>query len=212
MKKKTILSLGLCLILGAALLGGCSARGESTAPVETSPPEETNAPAPSEETAPPEETAVVALPEPESEPATALYEYPEGSMSLVVPDGWEYEVQTKERKGREDGPVLCGIDFWPSEHPEMRLELGYWPDRIGMCGTGVTIESIDFGGGLSAVRYTESIGGTLWLTLVYDHVGEQPYSFVLQGDISEALWEQYEAEIMGIAGTAVMTVTETIVD
>ena len=206
MKKKTILTVGLCLILGAALLGACAANDENTAPEETTPPEETTAPAP------PEETAVTASPEPVSEGVTALYEYPEGSMSLVLPDGWEYEVQTTEMKAREDGLVLCGIDFWPSEHPEMRLELGYWPDRIGMCGTGVTIEHLDFGGGLSAYRYTETIDSTVWLTLIYDHVGEQPYSFVLQGDIDEALWARYETEIMDIAGTAVMTVTETIVD
>ena len=210
MKKKAILTLGLCLILGAALLGGCSARG--AAPAETTPPEEMSTPAPSEETAPPEEAAVTASPEPVSVPTTAYYEFPEGSMSLAIPEGWEYEVQTKEMKDREDGLVLCGIDFWPVKHPEARLELGYWPNRIGMCGTGVTIEDVDFGGGLSAVRYTEIIDSTLWLTLIYDHVGEREYSFVLQGDIGEALWEQYDTEVMDIAGTAVMTVTETIVD
>ena len=204
MKKKTILTIGLCLILSAALLGACAASNESAAPEETA--------APPEGSAPSEEAALTASPEGTSEPTTARYEFPEGSMSLVLPEGWEYEVQTKEMKAREDGLVLCGIDFWPSEHPEMRLEFGYWPDRIGMCGTGVTIEQVDFGGGLSAVRYTEIIDGTLWLTLIYDHVGEQPYSFVLQGDIGEALWERYEAEITDIAGTAVMTVTETIVD
>lgn len=203
MKKKTILSVGLCLILGAVLLSACAANNESGAPEET---------APAEETAPPEEAAVTASPESVSEGATASYEYPEGSLSLVIPEGWEYEVQTKEMKAREDGLVLCGIDFWPSEHPEMRLEFGYRPDRIGMCGTGVTIEQVDFGSGLSAWRYTETIDGTLWLTLIYDHVGEREYSFVLQGDIGEALWAQYETQIMDIAGTAVMTVTETIVD
>ena len=205
MKKKTILTAGLCLILSAALLGACAENTKSAAPAETTPAEEITTPAPTEE-------AAVTAPEPESEPATALYEYPEGSMSLVIPEGWEYEIQTKEMKAREDGLVLCGIDFWPSEHPEARLEFGYWPNRIAMCGTGVTIEDVDFGGGLSATRYTETIEGTVWLTLIYDHVGEQPYSFVLQGDIDEALWEQYESEIMDIAGTAVMTVTETIVD
>ena len=206
MKKKTILTIGLCLLLGAAVLSACAANSESAAPEETAPAEETAAPAA------PEEAAVSASPEPVSEGATASYEFPEGSMSLVLPEGWEYEVQTKEMKAREDGLVLCGIDFWPSEHPEMRLELGYWPDRIGMCGTGVTIEDVDFGGGLSAVRYTETIDGKVWLTLIYDHLGEREYSFVLQGDIDDILWEQYEAEIMDIAGTAVMTVTETIVD
>ena len=206
MKRKTILMIGLCLVLGAALFCACAANTESAAPEETPLPEETSTPAP------PEEAAVTASPEPESEPTTAWYEFPEGSLSLVIPEGWEYEVQTKEMKAREDGLVLCGIDFWPAEHPETRLEFGYLPDRIGMCGTGVTIEQIDFGGGLSAWRYTETIDGTLWLTIVYDHVGEQPYSFVIQGDIDEALWEQYEAEIMDIAGTAVMTVTDVIVD
>ena len=205
MKKKTILTLGLCLILSAALLGACAANTKNAAPEEMTSPEEITAPAPTEE-------AAVTAPEPESEPATALYEYPEGSMSLVIPEGWEYEIQTKEMKAREDGLVLCGIDFWPSEHPEMRLELGHWPDRFGMCGTGVTIEQVDFGGSLSARRYTETIDGTLWLTIVYDHVDEREYSFVIQGDIDEALWEQYEAQIMDIAGTAVLTVTETIVD
>lgn len=211
MKKKVILTLVPCLILCAALLDACAANSKGAAPEETTPPEETSAPAPPEGSAPLEEPAA-ASPEPESEPTAAQYEYPEGSMSLVLPESWEYEVQTKEMKAREDGLVLCGIDFWPSEHPEMRLELGYWPDRIGMCGTGVTIEQVDFGGGLSAWRYTETIAGTVWLTLIYDHAGEQPYSFVIQGDIDDTLWEQYEAEIMDIAGTAVMTVTETIVD
>ena len=212
MKKKTILMIGLCLIFGAALLGAYAARSESAGPVESLSREETGAPAPAEETAPPEEAAVTASPESVGEGATALYEFPEGSLSLVIPEGWEYEVQTKEMKAGKDGLVLCAIDFWPSEHPEARLEFGYWPDRIGMCGTGVTIEQVDFGGGLSAWRYTETIDGTVWITLIYDHVGERPYSFVLRGDIGEVLWEQYEAEIMDIAGTAVMTVTETILD
>ena len=213
MKKKTILTVGLCLILSAALLGACTANTKSAAPEETIPPEEITAPASPEEFAPSEKAAFTASPEPVSAPATALYEYPEGSMSLVIPEGWEYEVQTKEMKAREDGLVLCGIDFWPSEHPAMCLEFGYWSEQIGMCGTGVTIEQIDFGGGLSAWRYTETIDGAVWLTIIYDHVGGgRPYAFAIEGDIDEALWEQYEAEIMDIAASAVMTVKDVIVD
>ena len=137
-------------------------------------------------------------------PTAASVSYDEASMVIRLPAGWSYAVQTREQKALEDGFDLFGIEFWPEAHPELRLELEYLYERPEVCGTGVTATEFSCDSGLSLTRYTESDGNTFWLTAVYTRTAAGPMDgrIVLRGGFPAALWEQYEAEIMDIAGTA----------
>lgn len=130
------------------------------------------------------------------------YSYKNIYMSIDLPQDWDSEIQTAEEMEKQEGMTLCGIDFWSKENPELKFELGYWADGIGMCGTGVKIEEISFDNGLSATQYTESIQGTLWLTIIYDLEGDG--AFVVQGDIPEELWTDHQEEVMELLETVVL--------
>lgn len=130
----------------------------------------------------------------------AEYGYEDLRMSVSLPEGWDSEIRTVEMMAKEDGLVLFGIDFWKQENPDVKLELGYWPEGIGMCGTGVTIETVSFANGLSATEYTETIQGEVWLTIIYELEMEQG-AFVVQADMPEKLWTEYKDEITGILDT-----------
>ena len=77
----------------------------------------------------------------------------------------------------------------------MKLELLYWVNGIGICGTGVTIEKVNFQNGMTATQYTETIEGTTWVTLVYRDL---PGTYALSGSVPKELWEKYKPAVMEI--------------
>ena len=98
------------------------------------------------------------------------------SMSLALPEGWAYRDEpaepepsgTGESEEEETPAFRYGIRFWAEDFPEDTFGLYYYPDRIGMCGTGVTIEPVTFANGLTGTSYTEQISDGLWRTVIYD--------------------------------------------
>lgn len=98
------------------------------------------------------------------------------SMSLALPEGWAYRydpVTTEpsdagESEEEETPAFRYGIRFWAEDFPEDKFGLYYYPGRIGMCGTGVTIEPVAFANGLTGTSYTEQISDGLWRTVIYD--------------------------------------------
>ena len=120
------------------------------------------------------------------------------NMQLQLPSDWEYEIvpndPNEERKNQ-----TFGIRFWPKEEADFKLELFYWTEGIGMCGTGVTIEDIEFSNGMLATQYTEKIEERLWLTIIYQNL---PGTYVVSGSIPEELWEKYQPTIIKILETA----------
>ena len=123
------------------------------------------------------------------------------SIKLQLPSDWDYEMipAEHEKPNQTDTVSNFGICFFPAQETEMRLELVYWADNFGICGTGVTEEEVDFENGMKARQYTETIEGNLWITLVYQDL---PGTYVLSGGIPEELWEKYQPAVMEILGQA----------
>lgn len=125
---------------------------------------------------------------------TAEYHYQYANMLLQLPADWEYEIVPAEQM-EENSNRTFGIRFWPMADLDFQLELFYWMDGIGLCATGVTIEKIDFDNKMAATKFTETIDGKLWITIVYQNL---PGTYVVSGTVPEKLWEKYEETLMEI--------------
>lgn len=123
------------------------------------------------------------------------YSYNDLFLYAVIPEGWDYEVKTAEDMAREDGLMVCAIDFWPEEYPDTVFELGY-ASSFGICATGVTIEKFTLPGGLAGCRYTEVIEDTLWLTITFRHPGEElgHGTYCINASPELSVWEAVEEE------------------
>lgn len=134
----------------------------------------------------------------QTEKEAVEYHYQYANLSLQIPADWEYEIVPAEQT-EEDSNRTFGIRFWPMEEREFQLELFYWMDGIGLCGTGVTIDKIDFQNGMKATRYRESSDGKLWFTMIYQDL---PGTYAVSGNVPETLWEKYEKTVMEILESA----------
>lgn len=126
------------------------------------------------------------------------------SMSLALPEGWNYrydpaaaEPSDAGEPEEEETPAFrYGIRFWAEDFPEDTFGLYYYPDRIGMCGTGVTIEPVAFANGLTGTSYTEQISNGLWRTVIYDRPDDFIGSVALEyAGVSEDMLAAHEAQL-----------------
>ncbi len=126
------------------------------------------------------------------------------SMSLALPEGWAYRYDPAEPEpsgtgepGEEETPAFrYGIRFWAEDFPEDTFGLYYYPDRIGMCGTGVTIEPVAFANGLTGTSYTEQISDGLWRTVIYDRPDDFVGSVALEYvGVSEDMLTAHKAQL-----------------
>ena len=106
-------------------------------------------------------------------------------LRLTLPEGWTWE----QAGGTQEGTVY---GLWPETDPAFKLELHYWPQRFGMCGTGVTFEDFSLPDGKTATLATEQIGEELMWTLI---LPESPDSFTIQFVAPAALYESHQAEL-----------------
>ncbi len=100
---------------------------------------------------------------------TIEYGYNNLYLSITIPNGWNHKIKTAEDMAKEDGLIICAIEFWPEEYPEAVFEFGYMTSFIGMCATGVTIEDFTLSGGLSGYSYMEEGENHLWLTILFNN-------------------------------------------
>ncbi len=101
---------------------------------------------------------------------TVVYEQGEVYLSLVLPDGWDYQIKTAADMEPGTDLMTCAIDFWPVTSPEAVFQLGYCP-QFGICGTDLTSRELSWNSGLSGRMYTTeqwSEEDFLWLTVVFD--------------------------------------------
>ena len=106
-------------------------------------------------------------------------------LRLTLPEGWTWE----QAGGTPEGTVY---GLYPKKDPAFKVELHYWPQRFGMCGTGVTFEDFSLPDGKTATLATEQIGEELMWTLI---LPESPDSFTVQFVASNALYEAHRAEL-----------------
>ena len=106
-------------------------------------------------------------------------------LRVTLPEGWTWE----QAGGTQEGTVYA---LYPESDPAFKVELHYWPQRFGMCGTGVTIEEYPLPDGKRATLATEQIGEDLTWTLI---LPESPDSFTIQFVAPKALYEAHQAEL-----------------
>ena len=106
-------------------------------------------------------------------------------LRVTLPEGWTWE----QAGGTQEGTVYA---LYPESDPAFKVELHYWPQRFGMCGTGVTFEDFSLPDGKTATLATEQIGEELMWTLI---LPESPDSFTIQFVASNALYEAHRAEL-----------------
>ena len=106
-------------------------------------------------------------------------------LRLTLPEGWTWE----QAGGTPEGTVY---GLYPKKDPAFKVELHYWPQRFGMCGTGVTFEDFSLPDGKTATLATEQIGEELMWTLI---LPESPDSFTIQFVAPAALYESHQAEL-----------------
>ena len=106
-------------------------------------------------------------------------------LRLTLPEGWTWE----QAAGTQEGTVY---GLYPEKEPAFKVELHYWPQRFGMCGTGVSFEDFSLPDGKTATLATEQMGEELMWTLI---LPESPDSFTIQFVASNALYESHRAEL-----------------
>ncbi len=106
-------------------------------------------------------------------------------LRLTLPEGWTWE----QAGGSQEGTVYA---LYPETDPAFKVELHYWPQRFGMCGTGVTFTDYLLPDGKTANLATEQIGEELMWTLI---LPESPDSFTIQFVAPNALYEAHLAEL-----------------
>lgn len=139
----------------------------------------------------------------ETEPAgnVVTYDVDGVYMQVTLPKEWSYEILTPEMI-LTDGMESCMIRFWLTDDPDISFELAYWP-MFGICGTGVTIESMELDNGRSATWYTESLEGKIWFSICMKKQEDSSAkgSYVINGGLEEELWNQYKDALTDIVKT-----------
>ncbi len=106
-------------------------------------------------------------------------------LRLTLPEGWTWE----QAAGTQEGTVY---GLYPEKEPAFKVELHYWPQRFGMCGTGVSFEDFSLPDGKTATLATEQMGEELMWTLI---LPESPDSFTIQFVAPNTLYESHRAEL-----------------
>lgn len=125
----------------------------------------------------------------------------EYTLSLEIPEGWEYE--KTEYPYSTHSPRYC-ISFWPEGQSEGRISLQYRNGLFGVCGTGLESEDITIG------KYKASKGtydnNDVWSFIIIDNGGDGTDSYVILNEGADLWWDKYGDEAMKILQTVLVGV------
>lgn len=112
-------------------------------------------------------------------------------LRVTLPEGWTWA----QAGGAEEGTVY---GLWPEDDPDFKVELHYWPNKFGMCGTGVSFTDYPLPDGRKATLATEEIGEELsWILIL----PESPDAFTIQFFAERELYEAHRAELELLLGS-----------
>lgn len=199
MKRTLPLLLALVLLLCACGAAAEPAQTAAPVPTETLPAAQPKAEdGPDEDELPimPEQPASDAPVPAEDSPAalsdeTVTLDGTDSYLRVTLPRGWTWE----QAAGVQSGTVY---GLWPEDDIDFRVELRFWPERFGMCGTGVTFQEYSLPNGQKANLATERIGEDFYWTLI---LPESPDSFTIQFTAPYALYESHRAELELLLGS-----------
>ena len=116
------------------------------------------------------------------------------SISLQIPEGWEYAIS----KSEDDGFGIC---FWPEGQTEGIISIMYY-SAWGVCGTGLEEVKITLGE-YSAYQGTYD-NKEVWDFICLRIDNTQGY-YVALNEGAEGWWEEYGTEAMNILSTVEIT-------
>ena len=136
------------------------------------------------------------------EPPMPVAEYQRGdyvNISMPLPDGWEWESDqdTKDGVPITQYPERQGFWFWKTDEPEFRFSFTCWPNGFGMCGTGVEFSQIGSTHNLTLAE--EKYEDGVYVTIIFNDV---PGSYIVEGSVSNAFWEQYRDTVVDMVDNA----------
>lgn len=124
---------------------------------------------------------------------TAVYSEHGAGIVLQLPEGWSYSVTSVDAEELNAG-IAGGISFWPAGREEGKIFFGYYPDRFGVCGTGLETETMTLAGQTVSVGTYD--GGAVWDFISFEE------HFAVWGQGHEAWWAEYGQQAMAILDTA----------
>lgn len=129
----------------------------------------------------------------------AQYSHQYANLSIALPKDWSHRTIPCFGEGECTEPF--GLEFWPEAQPDLSFRLYYHPAGIGLCGTGVSFETMSFSSGLTATKCSEVIGNSLWLMVIFEDL---PGTYALEAQLPADQWEEYENTILSILDSALL--------
>ena len=192
-RKTAVRAVALCLVLLCALaVSACSRNtvyGETVAG-------ENDAPATVPETTEPASTEPAETEAPEVKTVRATMTAGGVTVSLDVPEGWNFG----EDKEFEERTYDAAITLCTDGAPGSCITVGYREEPLGVCGTCLETEAV-------------TVGGIEGVKMIYRDMREYPWEYFKLGNVwilnrgfTSDLWAVYGDEIMAILDT--ITVAE----
>ena len=115
------------------------------------------------------------------------------SITQSIPESWSYAITSIDAEELNAG-ISGGITFWPLGREEGKLFLGWYPDRFGVCGTGLQTDEMILAGQKVTV-------GTYDDRPLWDYISFGEY-FAVWGQGHELWWSEYGDAAMEILDSA----------
>ena len=119
---------------------------------------------------------------------------PYGTLTLQLPEEWNYEIQTEEQD------TVYGISFYRGEDKENEVLVKYEKDYPGeTCGTGLEEKKIRLAGEKALEESRDGFASGIWEEIVF--LGEKSDIHIINLCGESAWWKENEKQVMQILDT-----------
>ena len=116
-----------------------------------------------------------------------------GTMAVPIPAGWEFEEIPYTDSSRS-----FGVAFWPEGVSEGRVELKFYLDLFGVCGTGLETTPAQLANG-QTVCFGYYDGSPIWSYMTYEGLAG---CYVATTSQVDHWWTEYEDQVEQILASA----------